>query len=241
MSVKAKIGSLVTAGPIGFVVKSVMRRRPGKEFSLSLEPLPSRTAAAVCFGLLERAERRLVSKYLSAEFPVVELGSAFGVVTQAISYRTFDARPDIVCVEANPALAAYLSAQVACSSRIKVIHAAVVPVEMERATLQVDPGGLGSHVLLSRAQQGVTVPALTLRQIVGGDNFEKFSIVCDIEGMEFELFRMLPDDLWARCQSIICELHPFSGPEADEFLARANSRGFSLAAADRFSVALVRA
>ncbi len=185
-------------------------------------------------GSYEAAERRLVTRWIAGDLPVIELGGAFGIVSGVIAARLGLQVPHVV-VEADARIVEYarlnaaaprpFGAPVATVNAAVAYGAAEVPFITSDAFLSsrlADPGEPGN----------IMVPTVTLGQLVekhGGSG--GYDLVCDIEGAEHEVFS---GDVGAlsRCRVAIVEIHP------DLLAARGSSEaGFrALADADGFDV-----
>jgi FkbM family methyltransferase len=172
--------------------------------------LPS-IKASLFWGIYESAEIRFVKKYLRDDLDVIELGSSLGVVTGHISRKL---KPDarVICVEANPYLLETLRKNVEenCNGRsVNIVHGAVTDKAEGRTTIDLFIGddNTASHTGVDPSRAFVTVPALTLSDVVRGQNIRRdFALVSDIEGAEVSF---IENDKAAllNCKQIIIELH----------------------------------
>lgn len=166
---------------------------------------------AIRRGLYEGPERRMVARWLPRDLPVIELGGSYGIVSHAIR-RHIAPETDLTIVEANPALLQICRANVGlagAAQRTEVIGAALA-YGAETVRFAVTDTLHTSHVAKAGDSGSglVEVPAVSLaglvaRKGIAGD----FSLVCDIEGAEFDLLQNDAAAL-ARCAVIVMEIHP---------------------------------
>ena len=176
----------------------------------------------------EEPERIAVARYLDPARPVIELGASTGMLSCLIN-RRLDRPAAHVAVEANPDLIPVMQSNRAlnrCS--FEVVHAAVA---YDRRSIGF---AHGEDHLAGQADAQVevteTVATTTLRQLLDRRQFDRATLVCDIEGMEIDLWRHEADIVAERIGCLIVELHePISGREAVQaFLDGVRSRGFAL-------------
>jgi len=174
-----------------------------------------------CFWLqrYEEPERMGVARFLDPTLPVVELGASTGMLSCLINTRLRVATAH-VAVEANPDLIPVLHANRrlnGCS--FSIVHAALA---YDSAPIAFAPGD--DHLAgqtEARDCAETLVPTVTLRHMLDRFNFERATLVCDIEGMEVDLFRHEAETLTERIAWLIIELHePISGSAAVEGLLR---------------------
>jgi hypothetical protein len=83
------------------------------------------------------------------------------------------------------------------------------------------------------------VQGFSLSKIIEIAGFQRFSLVCDIEGAEFDLF-CNSRNLLLKCDALVIELHPISGPKAQTFIAEIESAGLKLIEKRREVCAFIR-
>lgn len=166
-------------------------------------------ANALIRGKYEQEEAALIAKYLPAELPVIELGGSLGVVSALIRSRLRPAVRHLI-VEANPRLIDVCSANAAAGGQgdaTEVIHGAVYydgPVARFGIAKEVHASAVGQ----GGSAELVEVPAISLAELfrkLGSP--ERFVLVSDIEGAEFDLFDHEAETL-AHVELAIVELHP---------------------------------
>lgn len=173
-------------------------------------------------GFYEAPERAMIAKWLPKDLPVIELGGSYGIVSHAIRRHLTPGTPLLV-VEANPDLLPFCreNAALAGSADTTRVIGAALAYGAETVRFLVTASVHTSHITDSDAVNGqgqvIAVPARSLANLlqtaaVVGD----FSLVCDIEGAEFDLLQNDVDAL-QRCALMVMEIHPAS------FMDRASS------------------
>jgi len=195
------IGS-VTAEKIG-----MWYRRTGNAVRLDgcvfdLEGLSEDISSLLLRGEYELSERTIARMFLDQRLPVIELGSCIGVVS-CITNRMLQHPDRHVVVEANTNIIETLRSNAARNrSRFTIVNAAL--------GYDASPFFVSSHLIASgtRAQgTPINVPKRTLRQIADEFQFDRFTLVCDIEGSETDLVDREGEFIAERCPSIIMETH----------------------------------
>ena len=195
-------------------------------------------------GRYEEAERRLIEKYMSPTLPVVELGGSLGVVSAFIGSRLRDGVPCRI-VEANSAILDVCQRNANSarpSGESEVIHAAIA-YGRERVSFAASENVHISKV--GEAGEGhITVATTTLEeQVRAVRGLEGYTLVMDVEGMEYDVFEQEPEIL-SRCELAIVEFHPSvfesAGRTLEGFMSLVDKAGLkSLEVVDN-SIALVR-
>ena len=157
-------------------------------------------------GRYERPERDAARRHIRAEWPVVELGGCIGVVA-CITNKLLKHAEAHVVLEANPLAIPYLkSNRDSNHCSFKILNRALA-YGSETVTFQPTLNFWGNSLGHNGGQPPVTVPAIQLGQILHDEGFEKYALICDIEGYEFELVMQEPDAL-SKAALIILEVHP---------------------------------
>jgi len=155
-------------------------------------------AASLFFGLYERAEIYMTRKLLPPGMDVVELGGSLGANTCLIARKS----RRVVCVEADPGLAADLEATL---SRNGLSNVSVVPKAIasgrSAATFSKGNTNLGGHL----GSEGIEVPATSLTELLEEHGFGEYALVSDCEGAEVGILREEPHAL-ARCRVALIEM-----------------------------------
>lgn len=156
-------------------------------------------------GGYERWEITFAQRYLPVDQQVIELGASIGGNSCQIA-RRLSAGVPMTCVEANPELIDLLRHNIARNHparEVDVVHgmigesSGIGRLQLDHSTLR-SSGSVGSRT--------VTVPAVTLSEIVDRLRPGPYSLVCDIEGAEVA-FLENPDGVLDRCTCIVVEGH----------------------------------
>lgn len=172
-------------------------------------------------GTYELPERNMIGKWLPRDLPVIELGGSYGIVSHNIR-RHIAPTANLVIVEANPVLLPTCTANVALAGSpdtTRVIGAALAYGALTVRFFVTD-GIHTSHLSTgtpTAAGREIEVPATSLASLIADNAITgDFSLVCDIEGAEYDL--LLHDSaILARCAVIVMEIHP------DAFIDRGSS------------------
>jgi len=189
-------------------------------------------------GSYERPERELSRKWLPADLPVIEAGGAFGIVSHTIR-RHLDPAARLIVLEANPDLIDICRGNVerAGAENTEVVHAALAQ-GAESVRFTVTSGLHTSHVETGVAaadaagSRQIEVPATTLAGLLASRGIDgPYSLVCDIEGAEFDLFAREAEAL-SRCAVAVVEFHPDPfvrrGKSTSAFLDHVRAAGFEI-------------
>lgn len=192
----------------------------------------------------ERFERYAVLNYLQPEYPVVELGACLGVVA-CVTNRQLKNPSKHVVVEANPQVIPVLRKNRELNGcQFEILNMAIA-YDQPTVSFSPSPDPRGTTLRKSDHQwlEGpqVTVPATGLGKIVEDRGFDYFTLICDIEGHEYELVRREAKVL-NRVKTIIIETHGrMIGEDKNrELLAALEAMGFRTIAEDSFTLVLAR-
>jgi FkbM family methyltransferase len=195
-------------------------------------------------GRYERFERDAVVKYLDPQYPVIELGACLGVVACVTNRLLSDPRKHVV-VEANPQVVPVIKKNRELNgSQFEILNMAVA---YDQSTVSFSPSPDPRGTSLRSNEQSwiegpqVTVPATGLGKIAEERGFESFTLICDIEGHEYELIQR-EASIVNRARMIIIETHGrMIGEEKNsEILARLEGMGFRTVAEDSGTLVLKR-
>ncbi len=191
-------------------------------------PLVSNTLKASLFlNGYESGEYRFVRKYLPRDGDVIELGGSLGVISATIRRRIAPAQR-LVIVEADPRLAVALQRNLALNNAAANTHVEQCAISYDgAATVEFSLGesSVSGRLDSDTALQKVSVPAITLGQLAARHGFSRFSLVCDIEGAEWQIFE---HDLAAlgAVDWLVIEMHAVAGLEtAEAQIARIEATG----------------
>jgi FkbM family methyltransferase len=179
--------------------------------SFSLQTIPdSLTKLFLLNGQYELPERQAVTKHLRRDLPVIELGGALGVVA-CVTNKLLENPTAHVVVEANPFAIKQLTLNKESNHcKFTIVNRAVAygadhvtfRPTIDLAANSIDTNGSQ----LQGTEQAVTVQAIQLGKLVTEHGFSRYSLVCDIEGKEYELIHN-ESEILKQADTIILETH----------------------------------
>jgi FkbM family methyltransferase len=177
---------------------------------------PSDLRSQLTRGVYEWPERTAIRGFLDQGLPVVELGGSIGVVACITNRRLRNPERHIV-VEANRQLIPKLTANRDRNQGKFAIWHKAIGYQGSVVQMHIDE----ENPLASSAVAGngtlVDVPATTLTEIMEHAKFERATLICDIEGAEFDLVEREAALLTQRVSLIIMEVHErMVGPKITE-------------------------
>lgn len=188
----------------------------------------------------EHFERRAVLQYLRPEIPVIELGGCIGVVA-CITNKLLNNPADHVVVEANPNVLSHLNEnRTANRCEFEILNAAIA-YDKKSVTFVPSVDFWGSSLEQKNGGEPVTVGTVQLRDIVSQRGFKSFTLICDIEGYEYDLIQHEAHTL-ANADTIILETHArmIGEPKTIELLSRLEQMGFRTVTQDSLVYVLRR-
>jgi FkbM family methyltransferase len=154
----------------------------------------------------ESFERRAVMQYVRPDIPIVELGGCIGVVCCIANRLLIDRRSHVV-VEANPQVIPLLKENRDLNHcDFEILNRAISYDQSEIMFAETDDYW-GNALQFRSGVRLVTVSTTCLRDIVDERGFETFTLICDIEGHEYDLVRCERDVLQS-VDTIVLETHP---------------------------------
>jgi len=183
-------------------------------------------------GIFESFERSAVRQYVSSHLPVVELGGCMGIVSCVTNRKL--SNPDAqVVVEANPKVIPLLRKNRRRNRcRFEILNRALAyGAEFIEYAPCSDFAGNSLHE--GGGVSRVTVETINLAEILERRGFDRFTLICDIEGHECELVEREPDAI-KKAALMILETHArMVGEERNAaMLQRLETLGFRVVASD---------
>ena len=213
--------------------------------TFSLETIPNNAIkVSLLKGKYERFERHAVLQYVSPELPVVELGACIGVVA-CVTNGILNNPEAHVVVEANPQVIPILQRnRDGNNCKFEILHAAIA---YGRSSVEFAPASdfCGSSLRRddnrSHDNALVVVAATALSTIVAQRDFDQFTLICDIEGHEYELVTLDAETL-RRVDTLILETHARLIGEAknNELMQKLGELGFRIIDQDSYVVVMRR-
>lgn len=208
--------------------KSEHVRLDGCRFGLDTRIAPPLRNLLVT-GLFEGPERKIIRRYLDRSLPVIEFGGCIGVVACTTNLLLTNPRRHVV-VEANPALVRIIEENRNRNDcGFTVLHGAV-GYGADVATIHFSETNPLESSAYGEGGIPVGVKTISLREIVTSHDFRQCSLICDIEGSEFDLIEEEADVLQERVALLVMELHRrILGPgKTEKILTTLQNRGFRL-------------
>ena len=158
-------------------------------------------------GRYEQPERNAVRAYLPPDLPVVELGGCVGVVS-CITNKVLKSPARHVVLEANPLAIPHLTRNREVNGcDFKILNRALA-YDCRTVTFRPSPDLWGTSLDHNLSMEvPVITPSAQLSQILSEEGFDRYVLICDIEGYEYELVMREPEAL-RQAELVIMELHP---------------------------------
>jgi FkbM family methyltransferase len=197
--------------------------------TFSLEGIADESMRAQLFtNNYEAAERRAVARYLRRDLPVVELGGSMGVVA-CVTNKLLKNKTAHVVVEANPLAIPHLELNRQLNHcEFEIVNKAIA-YGVDSVTFRPSRSLCGNSITTDGDLLPVTVQTSLLSELVRHRNFDRFNLVCDIEGLEYDLV-CNESDILLSADTIIMETHErYVGEEKLRFMMRRlKELGFTL-------------
>lgn len=177
----------------------------GCTFDLDRVPNSS-MKVALLDGKYEDFERHAVLKYVNPELPIIELGGCIGVVA-CIANRMLRNPLSHIVVEANPfAIPLLEQNRTANQCKFQILNSAIA-YGPNAVTFSPEKDLWGNSLRRRENGDTVTVQTVRLQDIVRANHFDSFTLICDIEGHEYELVQN-EAEIVRRADTLILEIHP---------------------------------
>ena len=181
-------------------------RWKGYKFFVNAQRSSKTVISSIFFGFYESSEIRLIHRFYDGQSNVVELGGSMGVVSSHIASLMKNGK-QLVVVEPNPHLGAVIDKNIRQfkQDNFKIVQAAIAYGAPE-VSIALSMDSTASSLSTTKAANAVKVPAATLSGIIKSHNFERYTLVCDIEGGEAGMLFHDKDAL-DKCDQLFIELH----------------------------------
>lgn len=165
----------------------------------------------------ETPERQAVALYLRRDLPVIELGGSMGVVA-CVTNKLLTCPTAHVVVEANPFAIPHLQLNKERNGcQFEILNKAIA-YGMDFVTFRPSSNMCANSITEDGDRALVTVGTIQLRDLVHYRGFDNFTLVCDIEGLEYDMVCHEADVL-KKAHTIILETHArFIGEEKVGFM-----------------------
>jgi FkbM family methyltransferase len=182
-------------------------------FSLDSPAITTESKSKFMFNQYERPEREAVRRFLDPALPVVEFGGSIGVIS-CLTNRRLVAPERHVVVEANAALVPLLLRNRDRNQCRFTVLPRMVAYGSARAPFYADSTNfvIGSAIPTEArgAVDTAEVQTIDLRSILDQHQFERCTLICDIEGGESDLVKYESDVLRKRVTTFILEVHEWA-------------------------------
>lgn len=209
-------------------------RTRGLQFDLDNPYISTALKSRFLFGTWEVTAARMVDRYLPADQPVIEFGGCIGG-TSCLANRRLLRRDQHVVVEAHPGLIDTLRKNRDLNDcEFDVIHAALAyGAETVEFTISREIC-IGGRIGADGDGERVTVPTVTLRELLDRYGYEGVSLIVDIEGAEADLVENELPALARSVGTLFVEVHPWviGQKGVERMLDRLQSAGFRQIARD---------
>lgn len=227
-ALRSAAGQWWRQGEIWEVHKSAYVRLDGCRITLERE-YPADVLSLLRTGMYELPERTAIRRYANPDLPVIELGASIGVVA-CTTNRRLHRNDQHVVVEANPRLIPHLAANHRRNGcRFEILHRAL-GYGSESIELCFNDRTPLAGSAYTNGGPSVRVESITLEHIFRLRRFEMATLICDIEGSEFDLIHHEAAVLAQKVGLIIIEIHDrLLGPDRSrQVWERLGSIGFRL-------------
>lgn len=160
--------------------------------TFSLQTIPdSFTKLFLLTDQYELPERRAVKRHLRRDIPVIELGGALGVVA-CITNKLLKEPTAHIVIEANPLAIPQLKLNKESNGcKFAIVNRAIAydaDTVTFRPTVDLAANSIDAQgAQLEGTELPVTVETVQLGELVKEYGFSRFSLVCDIEGKEYDV------------------------------------------------------
>ena len=200
----------VTGRCVGWLFRDRIPHR-GLIIDTSLSIVTPNIKAALLVRGYESGEYRFVRDYLPVDCDVIELGGSLGVISCTIR-RKIKPTQKLVIVEANPRLADALQRNLSlnnCAENVSIERVAIAYGDEDFIRFELGETSVSGRLADENSRATISVPATRLSALVRAHDLTNFCLVCDIEGVEWQILR---EDLpaLAAARIIIMETHDLS-------------------------------
>jgi len=190
---------------------------------------PAEMWRSLVTGEYERQERQAIRKYLDPSLPLIEMGGCLGVVS-CIANRALNHPRKHIVVEASPAFSSIIRSNATRNSSDFAIVTAAIAYGCDRITFWENPKYPYSSALdpIHEGAVEISVPTTTLKNLVQQYGLTRCSLVCDIEGQEYQMIQNELPLIAGLVSWLILETHPrlIGQEKTDEMLSQLSGAGF---------------
>ncbi|MHB8599045.1 MAG: FkbM family methyltransferase [Ktedonobacteraceae bacterium] len=205
-------------------------RLNGISYDLDNPLLPEFFKGLIVVDLYEKDERQVIEEYLPLDEPVIELGASIGVVSCMVN-RRLKAPDKHVVVEANPELIRTLTKNRDINGCQFAIIEAAIGYGSETVTFFSNGMSLVGSIYLGGGEKW-EVRTRTLQSIAEEAKFDRFTLICDIEGSEIGMLENEMDFIREHVGTLLMETHedtPYKEAGVTQVLETLAANGFKMA------------
>ncbi|HMG36650.1 MAG TPA: FkbM family methyltransferase [Blastocatellia bacterium] len=175
-------------------------------FDVSSSAISTSLKSRFALDRYEKPEREAIARFLDPALPIVEFGGGIGVVSCIANKRLQNPDRHVV-VEANPDLLPLLARnRMLNDCRFSILERALAYDE-DRVTFYLADQFVASGVQRAAARS-IKVQTTSLKSIVETEGFDRFTLICDVEGGEVQLIEREKELIGALVDTIMLEVHP---------------------------------
>ncbi|MDA9864715.1 FkbM family methyltransferase [Pelagibacterales bacterium] len=187
--------------------------------------IPNDSAFAIKYALIknkyEVSEKKMISKHMTANLPVIEFGGSLGIISKLIASK-LDNKTKHIIVEANPNILKFCKKNATIERRkdLTFIINGAIAYGSEKVNFLISDNAVCSKIV-NDGSHNLKIETTNLSKILKDYLIdESFILVMDIEGWEMDVF-MNDSEVLKKCSLAIIEIHPevFSqkGLDSDDF------------------------
>lgn len=168
----------------------------------------------------EGPEARMVQRYISNGFNVIELGGCYGIIS-ALIRKQIGPHAKHIIVEADPSLASICMDNANLENTVNKAEVVVAAIDYSGSKEITFASGQNAHVghVALEGELGFQVPTTTLAEQISKIPENNYVLVCDIEGAELDLVEK-EKKLLSKAHLLILETHPKIYPKKNADLKK---------------------
>jgi len=202
----------------------------GMSIHLDNPLLPVYFKGTMVLDKYEKGERQIIQKYLTPNEPVIELGGSLGVISCMVN-RQLKAPDKHIVVEANPVVVPTLKKNRDANGCQFAIIEAAIGYGSDTVTFFSNGLSLCGSIYLGGGEKW-EVPTKTLQSVAEDAGFDRFTLICDIEGSEIGMIEHEMDFIREHVGLLLMETHedtPYGEAGVKLVLETLAASGFKLA------------
>jgi FkbM family methyltransferase len=174
------------------------------------------TVASIYFGLYEKSEYRLISKYYRGSKDTIEIGSSIGGISSLLIDK-IDQQKRLICVEGNKNIIGLLKSNIENNNtrnnkvekKYSIVNKCIGDYEILKNYNFVDKTNTQVSKLTKRSKTNCPSiqksNVISLANLTKTNQIENYILICDIEGAE--VFFLEDTNSLDQCVELFIELH----------------------------------